>query len=87
MSLVRIRSRMVDRRTHVVRGLTAFYGAPRLSRRLISRSHIARFTMKAVPLGGVLVTCVETTERVIGERRLKMLRELGTDLAAITTQR
>ena len=28
-------------------------------------------------IGGVLVTCVETTERVIGERRLTMLRELG----------
>ena len=29
-------------------------------------------------IGGVLVTCVETTERVIGERRLTMLRELGS---------
>ena len=37
-------------------------------------------------IGGVLVTCVETTERVIGERRLTMLRELGADLAAINTE-
>jgi PAS domain S-box-containing protein len=37
-------------------------------------------------IGGVLVTCVETTERVIGERRLRMLRELGADLAAINTE-
>lgn len=27
--------------------------------------------------GGILVTCVETTERVIGERRLRTLRELA----------
>jgi PAS domain S-box-containing protein len=37
-------------------------------------------------IGGVLVTCVETTERVIGERRLTLLRELGADLAAINTE-
>ena len=28
-------------------------------------------------MGGVLVTCVETTARVLGERRLRALRELG----------
>ncbi len=28
-------------------------------------------------VGGVFVTCSETTERVIGERRLRMLRDLG----------
>ena len=27
--------------------------------------------------GGILVTCVETTERVLGERRLETLRELA----------
>ncbi len=28
--------------------------------------------------GGVLVTCIETTERVLGERRLRALRDLGS---------
>ena len=28
-------------------------------------------------VGGLLITCAETTERVIGERRLRTLRELG----------
>jgi signal transduction histidine kinase len=32
--------------------------------------------------GGVLVTCVETTDRVIGERRLQTLRELAAQAAA-----
>jgi signal transduction histidine kinase len=32
---------------------------------------------EAGDVGGILVTCVETTERVLGERRLRTLRELG----------
>ena len=32
--------------------------------------------------GGILVTCVETTERVVGERRLRTLRELAAHAAA-----
>lgn len=30
-------------------------------------------------VGGVLVTCVETTERILGERRLRTLRELASE--------
>ena len=37
-------------------------------------------------IGGMLCVVTEDTERVIGERRLAMLRELGADLAAINTE-
>src|SRR5215510_3021036 len=37
-------------------------------------------------VGGILCIVSETTGRVLGERRLEMLRELGTDLAAINTE-
>jgi len=36
--------------------------------------------------GGVLVTCVETTAHVIGERRLRALRELAGRLRSVTEQ-
>jgi hypothetical protein len=38
-------------------------------------------------IGGMLCVVTEDTERVIGERRLAMLRELGADLAAINTEK
>ena len=37
-------------------------------------------------VGGLFCIVSETTGRVLGERRLEMLRELGTDLAAINTE-
>ena len=37
-------------------------------------------------IGGMLCVVTEDTERVIGERRLATLRELGADLAAINTE-
>src|SRR5262245_66488615 len=37
-------------------------------------------------VGGIFCIVSETTGRVLGERRLGMLRELGTDLAAINTE-
>ncbi len=37
-------------------------------------------------VGGVFCIVSETTERVLSERRLGMLRELGADLAAINTE-
>ena len=36
-------------------------------------------------VGGVLVTCMETTPRVVGERRLRTLRELEAQLGVATT--
>src|SRR5256714_57923 len=35
-------------------------------------------------IGGILVTCTETTERVLGERRLRTLRDLAARTAAAT---
>ncbi|MGB8167897.1 MAG: GAF domain-containing sensor histidine kinase, partial [Chthoniobacteraceae bacterium] len=37
-------------------------------------------------IGGMLCVVTEETERVIGERRLALLRELGADLASINTE-
>ena len=37
-------------------------------------------------VGGIFCIVSETTGRVLGERRLEMLRELGADLAAINTE-
>jgi PAS domain S-box-containing protein len=37
-------------------------------------------------VGGMLCVVTEETERVIGERRLALLRELGTDLAATSSE-
>src|SRR5262245_64792847 len=37
-------------------------------------------------VGGIFCIVSETTGRVLGERRLGMLRELGADLAAINTE-
>jgi len=36
-------------------------------------------------IGGILVTCTETTERVLGERRLHTLRDLAARTAAVKT--
>lgn len=37
-------------------------------------------------IGGMLCVVTEDTERVLGERRLALLRELGADIAAINTE-
>ncbi len=46
----------------------------------ISLSHIARFRTTTVPrgIGGVLATVHEITEKVVGERRVVALRDVGT---------
>ena len=36
-------------------------------------------------IGGIFAACGETTKRVIGERRLRLLRELGTDVGLSRT--
>jgi PAS domain S-box-containing protein len=41
---------------------------------------------EAGEVGGVLITCTETTERVIGERRLRLLRELGSRGGALADE-
>ncbi len=48
------------------------------------------FSYSAIPaeggvVGGVLVTCTETTERVLAERRLLTLRELGANTSLART--
>jgi signal transduction histidine kinase/FixJ family two-component response regulator len=41
---------------------------------------------EAGTVGGVFVTCTETTSRVLGERRLRVLRDLGAAAAGATTE-
>ncbi len=51
------------------------------------------FSYSAIPsddeevAGGVLVTCLETTDRLLEERRLRTLRDLAAETSGLTTER
>ena len=55
-------------------------------KRRISTSPYDPIRDESGQVGGIFCIVSETTGRVLGERRLGMLRELGADLAAINTE-
>ena len=59
----------------------------RLNRRGVVEESYFTYSYSPIPddagIGGVLLVTVDTTERVLAERRLRTLRELATELASV----
>ena len=82
----RIEQVLDDRRRDVGRRAAAVPRAQRLSRRRpTTRSRTARCTTTTARSRGMLCVVTEETERVIGERRLALLRDLAAALGRATT--